>query len=268
MIRLGLLGAKLGHSISPQIHQAVADRLGIALTYERLEVPPEGLADKVRALRQSCRGVNVTIPHKVAVLAELDWISPEAAAIGAVNTILFREDRAEGYNTDYFGFSRLLARHGLQPGGKRVCVLGTGGASRAVLQCLHDEGAASIQVVSRHPETAPAALRSRFPLISYDQLRTLQDDLLVNCTPVGMFPNIAASPVDAAVMDRFGAAVDLIYNPAQTCFLQLADRQGKPAVNGLYMLVAKAVRADEIWLGRTLDEALVDAVVDDVRGLL
>ncbi len=83
-----------------------------------------------------------------------------------------------------------------------------------------------------------------------------------------MFPNIAASPVDAAVMDRFGAAVDLIYNPAQTCFLQLADRQGNPAVNGLYMLVAQAVRADEIWLGRTLDEDLVDAVVDDVRGLL
>ena len=100
MIRLGLLGAKLRHSISPQILEAVADKLGLELTYGRIEVPAEELPAKVRELRQSFRGVNVTIPHKVAVMKELDWISPEAAAIGAVNTILFKKDRAEGYNTD------------------------------------------------------------------------------------------------------------------------------------------------------------------------
>jgi shikimate dehydrogenase len=268
MIRLGLLGAKLGHSISPQIHQAVADRLGISLTYELLEVPAEELPAKVRELLQSYRGVNVTIPHKVAVLPELDWISPEAAAIGAVNTIFFHDGRAEGYNTDYSGFSRLLAHNGLQPRDKRVCVLGTGGASRAILQCLQDEGAASIHVISRHPDTAPEDLRERFAMADYDQLRQLEGDLLVNCTPVGMFPKVDASPVDAAVVDKFGATVDIIYNPAETQFLRLARNQGKPAVNGLYMLVAQAVRSEEIWLGRTLGDDLIDAVVGDVRNLL
>lgn len=268
MIRLGLLGAKLGHSISPQIHEAVADKLGLELTYGRIEVPAEELPAKVRELRQSFRGVNVTIPHKVAVMKELDWISPEAAAIGAVNTILFKKDRAEGYNTDYSGFYCLLEHNGLLPRGKKVCVLGTGGASRAILQCLQDEGAASIHVISRHPETAPADLRRRFAMADYGRLRQLDGDLLVNCTPVGMFPKVDAAPVDAAVMDRFGAAVDIVYNPAETQFVKLARSQGKQAVNGLYMLVAQAVKADEIWLGRTLDAGLIDEVAARVRGLL
>ena len=260
MIRLGLLGAKLGHSISPQIHEAVADKLGLELTYGRIEVPAEELPAKVRELRQSFRGVNVTIPHKVAVMKELDWISPEAAAIGAVNTILIIEYGIYTYC--------LLEHNGLLPRGKKVCVLGTGGASRAILQCLQDEGAASIHVISRHPETAPADLRRRFAMADYGRLRQLDGDLLVNCTPVGMFPKADATPVDGAVMDRFGAAVDIVYNPAETQFVKLARSQGKQAVNGLYMLVAQAVKADEIWLGRPLGAGLVDEVAARVRGLL
>ncbi|HAY61190.1 MAG TPA: hypothetical protein DCY37_03510 [Acidaminococcaceae bacterium] len=105
-------------------------------------------------------------------------------------------------------------------------------------------------------------------MADYGRLRQLDGDLLVNCTPVGMFPKADAAPVDGAVMDRFGAAVDIVYNPAETQFVKLARSQGKQAVNGLYMLVAQAVKADEIWLGRPLGAGLVDEVAARVRGLL
>ena len=137
-MKFGLLGARLGHSLSPQIHQEVFRQLGIEATYELIEVPTEILADKVAELRKNYRGLNVTIPHKVAVMASLDYIADEAGAIGAVNTILFKDGRASGFNTDYFGFARLLEHNGLVPEGKDVCVLGTGGASRAILQCVKD----------------------------------------------------------------------------------------------------------------------------------
>jgi len=267
-MKFGLLGAKLGHSLSPQIHQEVFRQLGISAGYELIEVPGECLLEKTAELRKSYRGLNVTIPHKVAVMDALDVISPEAEAIGAVNTISFEGSRAEGHNTDYFGFARLLEHNRLVPAGKAVCVLGTGGASRAILQYLRDCGAESITVISREIENAPADIRARYTVKNYEELRSLQGALLVNCTPVGMFPKTGASPVDAAVMRNFAAAVDIIYNPAVTRFMQLAQAQGKPAVNGLFMLVAQAVAADEIWLKRKLDTDLIVDVAEKISKLL
>ena len=268
ILKFGLLGAKLGHSLSPQIHQEVFRQLGIAATYELIEVPGEKLADKVKELRKTFRGLNVTIPHKVAVMQSLDRIAPEAQAIGAVNTILFNGEQAEGFNTDYFGFGRLLEHNHLVPEGKEVCVLGTGGASRAILQCVTDMQAKRITVISRAMENAPADLRARYTVKDYDDLKTMSGDLLINCTPVGMFPKVDASPVDSAVMEHFAAAADIIYNPAETQFMKLARQQGKPAVNGLFMLVAQAVAADEIWLERKLDAGLIADVTEKIAKLL
>ena len=267
-MKFGLLGARLGHSLSPQIHQEVFRQLGIEATYELIEVPTEKLADKVAELRKNYRGLNVTIPHKVAVMDSLDYIAAEARAIGAVNTILFKDGRASGFNTDYFGFARLLEHNGLVPEGKDVCVLGTGGASRAILQCVKDMQAHSITVISRAVENAPEDIRAHYTVKTYEDLNTLDGDLLINCTPVGMFPNVEASPVDGAVMEHFAAAVDIIYNPAETKFMKLARQQGKPAVNGLFMLVAQAVAADEIWLERKLDAGLIAGVTDTIATLL
>lgn len=267
-MKYGLLGARLGHSLSPQIHQEVFRQLGIEATYELIEVPTEKLADKVAELRKNYRGLNVTIPHKVAVMASLDYIAAEARAIGAVNTILFKDGRASGFNTDYFGFARLLEHNGLVPEGKDVCVLGTGGASRAILQCVKDVRAKSITVISRVIENAPEDIRAHYTVKTYEDLKTLDGDLLINCTPVGMFPNVEASPVDGAVMEHFAAAVDIIYNPAETKLMKLARQQGKPAVNGLFMLVAQAVAADEIWLERKLDAGLIAGVTDTIATLL
>lgn len=267
-MKYGLLGARLGHSLSPQIHQEVFRQLGIEATYELIEVPTEKLADKVAELRKNYRGLNVTIPHKVAVMDSLDYIAAEARAIGAVNTILFKDGRASGFNTDYFGFARLLEHNGLVPEGKDVCVLGTGGASRAILQCVKDMRAQSITVISRVIENAPEDIRAHYTVKTYEDLKALDGDLLINCTPVGMFPNVEASPVDGAVMEHFAAAVDIIYNPAETKFMKLARQQGKPAVNGLFMLVAQAVAADEIWLERKLDAGLIAGVTDTIATLL
>ena len=186
----------------------------------------------------------------------------------AVNTILFKDGRASGFNTDYFGFARLLEHNGLVPEGKDVCVLGTGGASRAILQCVKDMRAQSITVISRVIENAPEDIRAHYTVKTYEDLKALDGDLLINCTPVGMFPNVEASPVDGAVMEHFAAAVDIIYNPAETKFMKLARQQGKPAVNGLFMLVAQAVAADEIWLERKLDAGLIAGVTDTIATLL
>ena len=267
-MKFGLLGAKLGHSLSPQIHQEVFRQLGINATYELIEVPAAALAEKVAELQKSYRGLNVTIPHKVAVMKSLDSIAREAEAIGAVNTVLFESGKAEGFNTDYFGFARLLEHNGLVPRGKNVCVLGTGGASRAILQCLTDMKAKEITVISRAVENAPEDIRARYAVKTYEDLKNLDGDLLVNCTPVGMFPKIDASPVDDTVMEHFAAAVDIIYNPAETKFMKLARQQGKPAVNGLFMLVAQAVAADEIWLERKLDAGLIVDVAAKIARLL
>ena len=267
-MKFGLLGAKLGHSLSPQIHQEVFRKLGIKATYELIEVPGDMLAEKVKELRITYRGLNVTIPHKVAVMESLDRIAPEAGAIGAVNTVLFKDGLAEGFNTDYFGFARLLEHNGLVPQGKEVCVLGTGGASRAILQCVTDMQAKRITVISRAIANAPEDIRVRYAVKTYDDLKTMSGDLLINCTPVGMYPKVDVSPVDGTVLKNFAAAVDIIYNPAETAFMKLARRQGKPAVNGLFMLVAQAVAADEIWLERKLDAGLIADVTEKIAKLL
>ena len=267
-MKFGLLGAKLGHSLSPQIHQEVFRQLGIDATYELIEVSGDKLAEKVAELHRIFRGLNVTIPHKVAVMESLDRIAPEARAIGAVNTVLFKDGLAEGFNTDYFGFARLLEHNGLVPQGKEVCVLGTGGASRAILQCVTDMQAKRITVISRAMENAPEDIRARYTVRTYDDLKKMSGDLLINCTPVGMFPKVDVSPVDGAVMEHFAAVADIIYNPAETQFMKLARQQGKPAVNGLFMLVAQAVAADEIWLERKLDAGLIAGVTGKIAKLL
>ena len=267
-MKFGLLGAKLGHSISPQIHQEVFRQLGIDATYELIEVPGDRLGEKVAELQRTYRGLNVTIPHKVAVMKSLHAIAPEAKAIGAVNTILFKDGLAKGFNTDYFGFARLLEHNGLVPKEKEVCVLGTGGASRAILQCIKDLQAKNITVISRVVENAPDDIRSRYTVKTYEDLKLMSGDLLINCTPVGMYPNVGVSPVNDYVMKTFAAAVDIIYNPAETAFMKLARQQGKPAVNGLFMLVAQAVAADEIWLERKLDSGLIADVTEKMRKIL
>jgi len=271
MVRFGLIGEKLGHSRSPKIHELLFRELGIEGSYSLLEIEKEKLADSFAELREVYSGVNVTIPYKTEIVPFLTDISPEATAIGAVNTICFKNKDAFGYNTDYYGFGFLLKQNGIQITGKNMVVLGSGGAARAVLQYLNDFKAGKVLVVSRNPEQSAASLKEmRLQILmefcDYDALPEKNGDVIINCTPVGMFPNVLESPVSRECVQRFSAAVDLIYNPLETVFLRYARENGRKAVNGLLMLVAQAVFAEEIWLDRKIDKDIIVKIAEILSG--
>lgn len=268
MAKFGLLGGKLGHSLSPQIHQLFFQYTGLEGSYELLETELEALPARMQVLRQEFQGSNVTIPHKLHVMPLLDGIAEEAKAIGAVNTIKFTEQGAYGYNTDYFGFARMLEYNGIELKNKVAAVLGSGGAARAIMKALADGSCKKIYLVTRKPEEVDPHFLEIAPgceVIDYEALKAVQGDVLVNCTPVGMYPKVEASPVPQEVSDSFKASVDLIYNPAKTLFLQQAELAGKKAVNGLFMLVAQAVAAQEIWQGQKYDSELIVKIMRELE---
>lgn len=269
MDKYGLLGGKLGHSLSPKIHQLFFQYTGVEGTYELLETELEALPERMQKMRTSFKGSNVTIPHKLHVMPHLDDIAAEAKAIGAVNTIKFTEAGAFGYNTDYFGFKRMLEYNNIALKGKVAVVLGSGGAARAVMKCLADSETAKIYLVTRDPKSVDAHFLEIAPdckVIDYTELESLSGDVLINCTPVGMYPKVDATPVPASVSKSFEASVDLIYNPAKTLFLAQAEEAGKKAVNGLFMLVAQAVAAQEIWQNAHYDSELIVRIMQKLEG--
>ncbi len=266
--KFGLIGGKLGHSLSPAIHQLFFEYTGKSGSYELLETELESLPELMGRLREGFTGTNVTIPHKLHVMPLLDEIAPEAQAIGAVNTIKFTSAGAFGYNTDYFGFGRMLEYNDIAVTGKVCAVLGTGGAARAVVKYLADKKCAKLYLVTRDVfkvDSHFAKIAPKIKVIDYARLDALQGDVLVNCTPVGMFPKVEAAPVSPEVSFAFDASVDLIYNPAQTLFLKQAAEAGNKAVNGLFMLVAQAVAAQEIWQGERYDSELIVRIMRELE---
>lgn len=230
--RCGLFGRKLGHSYSPAIHAALGD-----YDYDLHEVPNE--EDLEKFLKETpFEGLNVTIPYKVAVMAHCATLSPRAKAIGSVNTLVRRPDGTlHGDNTDDAGFTAMVEQSGVDPAGKTCVVLGSGGASRTVVAVLKRMGAKRVVVVSRTGED------------HYGNLARHADAaLLVNATPVGMHPDVDASPVeDLSVFPKLEAVLDLIYNPPKTKLLADAEKRGIRTVNGLRMLVVQAAVASELW---------------------
>ena len=254
-MRLALIGKKLGHSLSVPIHQAYFALSGKRGSYDLLELPPERL-DCLRELMlaEGFDGVNVTIPYKRAVMSILDDVTDTARQVGAVNTIGWRDGRLVGHNTDADGFLQMLAFAGIPVRDKRFAVLGaTGGAAQAVLAALVQGGAQWVYPVSRRGE------------ITYSDLPRLDYHTLVNCTPVGMWPDTDASPVDGAAAARAQALVDLVYNPPVSKFLSMAA-PGAKAVNGLYMLVAQALLAQAFWQGEDVDPSLVNSIYRRMAG--
>jgi shikimate dehydrogenase len=256
----GLIGERLSHSLSPIIHHYVYEILDLEASYSLYQVQPSLLGAAVQGIRAlNLSGVNVTIPYKIKIMEYLDNISTEAQKIGAVNTIFNDASVLKGFNTDYIGFGRLLDKHLIQPGGKRAVILGSGGAAKSVSTYLEDSGVSDLYVVSRKPEEVNRY--NNYEVISYEQLSLIkQGYLLINCTPIGMYPVENAVPIPQAEVSKFENVVDLIYNPSNTQLMKSATGIGIPAYNGLYMLVSQAIAAIEIWYSISIAEDIVDEV--------
>lgn len=231
-MRCGLLGKKLGHSYSPQIHGYLG-----SYTYDLFERMPEELEDFLKY--GDFTGLNVTIPYKKAVIPYCSELSDRAAALGSVNTIVRRDDGTLiGHNTDYFGFASMVKRSGLQLQDKKVLVLGSGGASTTVVAVLKALGA-NVVVISRTGEN------------NYGNLHLHRDAAtIVNTTPVGMYPEVGVSPIDLDQFANLEGVLDVIYNPARTKLLLDAQKRGLITENGLWMLVAQAKESAE-WFTQT-----------------
>ncbi len=251
MIKTGLIGGRLSHSLSPQIHEKYWYLTGQTGQYSLFETTEKELGGRLNDLQnQGFRGVNVTIPHKTAVMQYLDVITPQAEAIGAVNTVHFSSGRRIGHNTDYFGLKSLLEQNGFALCGKRVVILGSGGAARCALSLAKNENAAEAFVVSRRPEKADPALNG----VGYDALNVIDTiDVLINATPSGMYPHTDECPVSDEVIQKCANVADMIYNPEKTLLLKKAALMGKRVANGLWMLCAQALKAQEIWTGKAFD---------------
>lgn len=243
----GLLGAKLGHSYSPKIHQLLGNK-----SYSLFEKAPEELESFL--LHGNFTGLNVTIPYKQAVIPFCAELSPIARKLGAVNTIVRREDGTLiGHNTDYFGFETMLRRSNLNVAGKKILVLGTGGASRTVTAVLQEHGA-QVVTVSRTGED------------NYGNLHRHSDAaVIVNTTPVGMYPDTEAAPLSLTIFPRLEGVLDVIYNPACTKLLQDAKERGLVAVNGLLMLVAQAKESAEWFMQQEISNNKIDEIYRQLR---
>ncbi len=246
-MKCGLLGEKLGHSYSPQIHNALSD-----YAYSLFEVEKQDLENFL--VNGDFTGINVTIPYKKSVIPYLSELSPIAAKIGSVNTIVRKADgRLIGHNTDYFGFKTMVKRSGILVADKKALVLGSGGASNTAVAVLEELGA-EVVVISRTGEN------------NYSNLHLHRDAaIVVNTTPVGMYPNVGISPVDLDVFSHLEGVLDIIFNPARTQLLLDAEKRNIPTMNGLLMLVAQAKESAEWFTGHPINDDLIDSIYANLQ---
>ena len=243
--KCGLLGEHLSHSFSPMIHNMLAD-----YEYKLYEVAPENLEDFVK--NGSLDAFNVTIPYKKAVIPFIDEISPEAKSIGAINVIVRKNGKLYGYNTDYFGFAYMLDSAKISVKGKKALLLGNGGAAATVRAVLNDRGVGEIAVVNSKNNTPEnLALNSDAKII-------------INSTPVGMYPNNRKSPIDLSMFPSCEAVLDIVYNPARTELMLQAEERGITTVGGLSMLVAQAARGFELFTDDTYENGIIEKIIDRI----
>ncbi|MCH7843537.1 MAG: shikimate dehydrogenase [Chloroflexi bacterium] len=270
--RLGIIGYPIGHSISPIFQQAGLDHLGIDATYEKWEVTPERVGDFVAGLRApGTLGINITVPHKQAVIPFLDEVDEWATAAGAVNTIVNRDGRLTGHNTDGPGFLQaLLVETGYSPDGTRALILGAGGAARGILLALVRGGVDSLVIANRTFERAETlaqlasenGVKSEAIPLAGDALTeaAASANLIVNCTTMGMShgPDEHGSPISAAQIPATAIVNDVVYTPLLTPILKEAAVAGATSLGGLHMLVYQGVLSFQMWTGR---DAPVDVML-------
>ncbi|MCB2295004.1 shikimate dehydrogenase [Clostridium algoriphilum] len=264
----GLLGEKLSHSVSPQIHSMLFNKLSMKGYYHLFELKSEDLRAAMEGFKViKPRGINVTIPYKIQVMQFLDEVSKEAKDIGAVNTLKFEGNKTIGYNTDYFGIGMLFNKNDIRVENKKATIFGNGGVAVTMVQYLLNSGISELTVVTRN--VSKLKKNSKFnscKLISYDEIDGIKEsDIVVNCTPIGMYPNLNNSIIEKKHISKFESAVDMIYNPKKTLFLKYAEEAGLKAVNGLYMLVGQGIAAQEIWNDIKIPKIIIDEIYDELE---
>jgi len=273
---LGVIGFPLRRSLSPAFQQAALDDLRLDIEYEAWPTPPDGLQTRITTLRSpTVLGANVTIPHKEAVIAMLDDVDEVAGRIGAVNTIVNREGRLFGYNTDLPGLMRALRQDGgFEPADRRIVIAGAGGAARAATAGLLDAGASSVTIINRTLSRANRLVEDLRPFTDRSELRALPEmyaswaavmgssDLLLNCTSAGSAGFDSESPIPFDLIRPGMLVCDLVYDPAETALMAAARKRSAKVLGGLPMLVNQGAASFELWTGH---EAPVDVMFEAAR---
>ena len=247
----GLIGRHLKHSFSKVVHERVE-----SYNYLIKELEPEEIQSFMT--RKNFKAINVTIPYKEEVIKYLDYISPEVEELGACNTIVRKDSKLYGYNTDILGLKETIIHNGFDFNSKRVMILGTGGASKAAIYVSKELGAKEIILVSRSKKDG---------VITYDELDKYYDkvDYIINATPVGMYPNNYAKPIELANFKSVLGVIDLIYNPLKTLLLMDAEILGIKCINGLYMLVSQALYSIDYFLDKETDKSIIPSLVNEIE---
>ncbi len=259
----GLIGDPIEHTMSPVMHNAAFKKLGLDYLYVPFRVSKEELSKAVKGIRAlNIRGLNVTLPHKVAIIPMLDGLDPLAEKIGAVNTVMNNDGDLRGYNTDASGFLQALLERGVEPGGKNAIILGAGGASRAIAYILAERDA-HLTILNRQLELDWAEELAR--RISHDfkkEVRALElnfenlttalagADMLINATSVGMSPGSQETPVPARLLKSKLIVFDIVYNPVRTRLLKEAEAAGARTIGGIDMLAWQGALSFEKWTGQ------------------
>ncbi len=250
-LKLAVIGKDVSQSSSPEMHAFIAEHMGNSISYEKVSISPEEFESRAESLFEEYDGFNVTIPFKLSIIPHLERTEGDAAVFGAVNTVL--SGVRAGYNTDGLGFMLMLRNNGVEARGKKVLLLGAGGAGRSVAKKLIDCGA-DVYVYDKC-EGAAAKVAAEF-----DGVNALDDipcggfDIVINATGVGMHKTVGVSPVDEAVLGDCSVAVDLIYVPAKSRFLEIAEGLGKKIINGRAMLFYQAYYSECIYFGVQPDD--------------
>lgn len=246
----GLIGEKLGHSFSKDIHGKIGD-----YQYDLKEIAKDDVDSFMKA--KDFKAINVTIPYKQTVIPYLDEISEGAREIGAVNCIVNKKGRLCGYNTDFDGMRALILKNHIDLSGKKVLILGTGGTSKTATAVAKSLGASRVLVVSRTKSEG---------IITYDEMyeHHKDADAIINTTPVGMYPKVEGTPVDLTKFSNLSGVIDAIFNPLRTNLIMEAKRMGIPAEGGLYMLVMQAIVASEYFFDTTYDKSLCDSIYSEL----
>jgi shikimate dehydrogenase len=262
----GIIGSPITHSLSPKMHEAAYRKLKLSCSYKSYDVSAEKLGAFIADGRKRFAGLNVTVPHKVAVIEYLDELDESAKLIGAVNTIKFVGGKAKGYNTDGVGCAKALEAANIQVRGRKVLVLGAGGAARAIVYQLVEEGA-DVVIANRTRENAEklaAEVREKTGKeVGVVELSSVggvipEVDVVVNTTTVGMTPKKGESPLPADVLSPRLVVMDIVYNPVETRLLRDAKKRGCKTVDGVGMLVHQGAESFKIWLG-------IDAPIEEMR---